>query len=314
VTANEVDAHVRALDVAGYFDTALHPLSFLTVRGGVRIDGLSYRTVDNGAAAAGQARASQGTHFGKKASLELHVLPGLDVVGSYGEGFRSPQARSLAESETTPFTRVVSGEAGVRYVNQQLAASAAAFRTRLSDDLVFDQSTARNEVVPGTVHTGATADVTFRPLPWVNLNLNGTYTRAEFRESARGHQKGDLVPYAPQIVTRADLAVTPVVWEWKNRKLETQLGTGISYLARRPLPYSQLGHSIFLVDAQASVRLGEVGLSLRAFNLLDSHWYDGEFLFASNWDPGQGGASLVPMRHVTVGAPRTLFASIELYL
>lgn len=314
VTANEVDAEVRALDVAGYFDTALHPLSWLTLRGGVRIDGLSYRTVDNGAAAAGQSRASQGTHFGKKASLELHVLPGLDVVGSYGEGFRSPQARSLAESETTPFTTVVSGEAGVRYVNQQLAVSAAAFRTRLSDDLVFDQSTARNEVVPGTVHTGATADVTFRPRPWINLNLNGTYTRAEFRESARGLQRGDLVPYAPQIVTRADLAVTPVVWEWKNRKLETQLGTGISYLARRPLPYAQLGHSIFLVDAQASVRLGELGLSLRAFNLLDSHWYDGEFSFASNWDPGQGGASLVPMRHVTVGAPRTLFASIELYL
>jgi hypothetical protein len=36
-------------------------------------------------------------------------------------------------------------------------------------------------------------------------------------------------------------------------------------------------------------------------------------LFASNWDPGQS-ASLVPMRHVTVGAPRTLFASLELYL
>jgi len=314
VTANEVDAQVRALDVAGYFDLALHPLSRLTLRGGVRIDGLAYRTTDHGAQGAGQTRASQGVHFGKKASLELHVLRGLDLVGSYGEGFRSPQARSLAESQTTPFTSVVSGELGARYVNEQLALSVAGFRTKLSDDLVFDQATARNEVVPATVHTGATADLTYRPHPWVNLNLNGTYTHAAFDETARGYNEGDLVPYAPQIVTRADLAVTPVLWEWKQRKLQTQLGTGISYLARRPLPYAQMGHHIFLLDAQASVRFGEVGLSVRGFNLLDAHWYDGEFLFASNWDPGQSGASLVPIRHVTVGAPRTLFASLELYL
>jgi iron complex outermembrane recepter protein len=313
VTANQVDARVRAIDVAGYFDLALHPLSRVTLRGGLRVDGLSYLTVDNGAQAAGQARASQGAHFGKKATLEVDVLPGLDLVGSYGEGFRSPQARGLAESEATPFTRVTSAEGGLRYANEQVAVTAAGFRTWLSDDLVFDQATTRNEVVPATRRTGATADASWRPVSWVNLNLNGTYTRAEFRETARGYRKGDLVPYAPQIVTRADLAVTPTLFAWKGRKLQTQVGTGISYLARRPLPYAQLGHHIFLLDAQASVRFGEGGLSLRAYNLLNANWYDGEFSFASNWDPGSG-ASLVPARHVTVGAPRTLLATLELYL
>ncbi|HEY6880042.1 MAG TPA: TonB-dependent receptor [Polyangiales bacterium] len=313
VTANEVDAQIRALDVAGYVDVALHPLRWLTVRGGVRLDGLSYLSVDHGASAAGQARASQGLHVGKKGALQFALLPGLDLVASYGEGFRSPQARSLAESEKTPFTNVRSTEVGMRYGDRALALSAAGFRTWLSDDLVFDQSTARNERVPATQRTGVTVDATWQPKPWATLNLNATYTRAEFRGSSTNYHRGDLVPYAPQIVSRADVAVSPVVWEWSGRALRPQLGAGLSYLGRRPLPYAQLGHHILLVDAQASLRFGELGLSLRAFNLLDAKWYDGEFLFASNWDPGQG-ASLVPMRHVTVGAPRTFFASVEVYL
>lgn len=313
VLETQVDARVHALDIAGYLDAALHPLSWLTLHGGVRLDGLSYRTVDQGAAADGQARASQGLHVGEKASLALHALPGLDLIGSYGAGFRSPQARSLAESERTPFTRVRSCEGGVRYASDWLALSAAGFRTWLSDDLVFDQASGRNDAVPATARTGATADLTLRPEPWIALNLNGTYTRAVFRAGNEDYQKGDLVPYAPQIVARAALSLTPTLWSVGTRTLRAELGGGASYLARRPLPYAQFGHRIFLLDAQARLRFGELALALTAFNLLDTAWYDGEFAFASNWHPEQA-ATLVPARHVTVGAPRTLFASLELYL
>jgi outer membrane receptor protein involved in Fe transport len=314
VTADQVEARVRAIDVAGYVDVALHPLSFLTLRGGVRLDGLSYFTEDRGAGAEGQARASQGLHIGRKASVELKVVPGLSVLASYGEGFRSPQARSLAESESTPFTRVRSCEGGLRYANGMVAASAAGFRTWLSDDLVFDQATVRNERVPGTARTGGTADLTVRPRPWIHLALNTTYTRAEFRGENSLYRKGDLLPYAPQLVSRADVDVTPTFGEFKGRKLTGQLGFGASHLARRPLPYGQFGHDIFLLDAQAGIRFGEIGLTLRAYNLLGARWYDGEYMFASNWSPDRGAASLVPMRHVTVGAPRTLFASLEVFL
>jgi iron complex outermembrane recepter protein len=313
VTAAQVDARIRALDVAGYVDLELHPLRWLTLRGGVRLDGLSYRSVDHGANAQGQARASQGLHVGPKVSLRVELARGLDLTASYGEGFRSPQARSLAESENTPFTTVRSTEAGARWTNAQFAVSGAVFSTWLSDDLVFDQATVRNERVPATQRSGFTADATWQPKPWAALNVNTTYTRAKFRASSAAYREGDLVPYAPQIVTRADATVSPVLWEWRGRTLRPQLGAGLSYLGRRPLPYSQLGHHILLVDAQASLRFGEFAISVRAFNLLDSRWYDGEFLFASNWDPGQS-ASLVPSRHATVGAPRTVFASFELYL
>jgi hypothetical protein len=115
VTASEVDARVRARDVAGYADVWAFPLPRLALRLGVRLDGLGYFTQDFGASAAGQARAAQGTHIGKKATVDVRLGRGFSALGSYGEGFRSPQARSLADGETAPFTRVVSGEVGVRY-------------------------------------------------------------------------------------------------------------------------------------------------------------------------------------------------------
>jgi outer membrane receptor protein involved in Fe transport len=205
-------------------------------------------------------------------------------------------------------------EAGLHFDHTKVRASAAAFYTLLSDDLVFDPATVRNEKVPATHHTGVTVDATWRPLPWLSGTFNVTYTRAEFRASGQGYRAGDLVPYAPQVVSRADLAATPVLAEWLGRKLVGQIGLGGSLLAQRPLPYAQLGHNIFLLDAQVGLRWGEVGLSIKAFNVLDAHWYDGEFLFASNWDPRHEGASLVPARHVTVGAPRTLLAALEIYL
>ena len=96
-------------------------------------------------------------------------------------------------------------------------------------------------------------------------------------------------------------------------RLSLLVGASFSCMARRPLPYAQWGHDIFLVDAQAGLRWGEVGFTIKAFNLFGTDWYDSELLYASKWDPDQA-ASLMRTRHVTAGAPRAVFASLELYL
>jgi hypothetical protein len=74
-----------------------------------------------------------------------------------------------------------------------------------------------------------------------------------------------------------------------------------------------LGHDYSLLDAVARVRLAEAELGLSAFNLLNLNWYDGEYTFASNFQRGAA-PSLVPARHVTVGAPRSILATLTLYL
>jgi iron complex outermembrane receptor protein len=307
-----VQAKVTALDAAGYLDATLHPLKRVIVRGGLRIDSLAYRAEDDAATSGGQTRASQGGQLSKRGTLEVRLLPGLSAVASYGEGFRSPQARSLSEGQTTPFTRVVSFEGGVRYHDgQRFEAAAAAFRTHLSDDLVFDQSTARNERVPGTNRTGVTANMKAEPTAWLVSNTSFTYARAVFDGSDLKYRIGDLLPYVPQVVVRSDFALTPELGHVLGYAVQSHFGVGLTYLGRRPLPYSEMGHDVFLTDLNASVRVGPLRSELAVFNALNADYYDGEFVYASSFG---GAASLVPVRHVTVGAPRSVLWSLTVYL
>ena len=239
-------------------------------------------------------------------------MPGLNAVASYGEGFRSPQARSLSNGETTPFTRVVSYEAGLRFRdNHGFQSSVAAYRTHLSDDLVFDQGKARNELVPGTTRTGLTANLVAAPNSWFVSSTSFTYTRAAFSANDATHDEGALLPYVPQLVVRSDLAYTPRLGRLWQRELRSHFGVAFTYQGRRPLPYSEMGHDVFLTDSSASLRWGPIETGIEVFNLLDAAWYDGEFVYASAF---AGAASLLPTRHVTVGPPRSLFWSFSLHI
>lgn len=309
VVDTPVDADVKAVDAGGYVDVAVRPVRRVVLRAGVRADGLGFSTRSGG------ARSAQGVVVGKKATLDVAVAPWVHAVGSYGEGFRSPQARSLGDGEKTPFTTVQSLELGLRYADgKRLRASIAGFRTTLSEDLVFDETTARNEPVPGTLRLGAVADVVAEPTPWFTSALGATYTRATFRESQGSrYEKGALLPFVPQVVVRSDIAVRPTLARVWGRDLVATAGVGLTTLFRRPIPYGELGHDVFLMDARASARLREVELGIEAFNLLGADWYDGEFVYASSFDR-QGPLSSLPVRHVTAGPPRSVLASVTVYL
>ncbi len=315
-----VEADVVASNVAGYLDVALHPVPRVALRGGLRADGLSYRVQEHECApsdadctgGAGQVRSAAGAQLSTRGTLDVRVASGLDAIASYGEGFRSPQARSLGDGETTPFTRVVSYEVGLRY--RQAGAfetSAALYRTTLSDDLVFDQATARNELVSGTSRQGVALSLMARPSPWLLSSTSFTYARAAFEADGGMYRAGDLLPYVPQLVARSDLAFTPTLGVLGAHEVRSHVGLGLTYLGRRPLPYDEYGHDVFLVDASAELRWGPIETGLAVFNLLDADWYDGEFVYASAFE---GDASLVPIRHVTVGPPRAVLWSLTLFL
>ena len=313
VTLDEVEAKVNATDVAGYLDTAYHPIPRVVLRAGVRLDGLLYAVEDQAGQAQGQHRSAMGAHLGKKGTVDINIVPGLNFVANYGEGFRSPQARSLANGQTAPFTTVVSYEAGLRFRNERLRGSLAAFQTLLSDDLAFDQATARNERTPATRRTGITAEMAAAPTAWFNSSTSITYTQAQFRFSDANYRAGDLLPYAPEVVARSDIAFTPRIGHYWGRDLTVRVGSGLTYMGRRPLPFGEFGHDIFLVDSTASLRLEEIQLGLDAFNLLNLDWYDGQYVYASNFTQGAA-PSLIPQTHVTVGAPRTVLVTASLFL
>jgi iron complex outermembrane recepter protein len=306
-----VDARIRATNVAGYVDARLHPIRRVTLRGGLRADGLSYFTEDRGGKSQGQIRSAVGAQLSKRGTLDVVVMPGLNAILSYGEGFRSPQARSLGNGETTPFTRVSSYEVGARYKDgRRFQAALAGYRTSLSDDLAFDPRTNRNELVPGTTRTGVTASLAAMPARWLVSSTSVTYTRAVFAGSDAERTQGELLPFVPQLVVRSDLALEPDLGTLGGKTLASHFGLGLTYFGRRPLPYAQLGHDACLFDAGATLRWGPLETGLEAFNVFDRDWYDGEFVYASAFS---GAASLVPQRHVTIGAPRSLFWSLAFH-
>ncbi len=310
-TATLVDAAVRATDVAGWIDAVVRPLPRLGVRGGLRVDGLSFVTVDR-SAGAGQARSAQGAHLGGKGTADVTLAPGLHALASVGQGFRSPQARSLGDGERAPFTRVLSGEIGLRYADEAIRASAAGFHTRLSEDLAFDETTGRNERVPATARTGLALDFVAMPEPWLTSSVGLTYTRAVFTGSDARFAEGDLLPYVPQLVARADLAVTPRLATVRGHGLEGRLGVGATLLHERPLPFGETGRDAMITDAGAALRYRFAEIGLEVTNVLDADWFDGEFVYASSFARGAA-PDLLPARHITAGAPRSFLISLSLF-
>jgi TonB family protein len=317
-TQTLVDAAVRGTNIAGYADVSVHPLSRLALRGGLRMDGLAYSAEDRvnarGEPVPAQARAAQGAHLGKKLTIDYGLAPGVHAVASYGEGFRSPQARSLSNGERTFLTEVRSFEVGLRYADgKRLQGSIAGFYTDLSEDLAFDPTTARNEHVPGTARRGLAAEWTARAGDAFLLSSSATYTHAAFTAGSDRYGKGDLLPYVPQLVLRTDAVAKRKLGRVSGRDLEGHVGAGLEGLVARPLPYGEMGRNVFLVDASAGLRLKEIELGLDVLNLLDAAWYDGQFVYASNFSRSPS-PPRVPFRHVTVGAPRTFFLSLTLYI
>ncbi|MGE0325951.1 MAG: TonB-dependent receptor, partial [Polyangiaceae bacterium] len=117
----------------------------------------------------------------------------------------------------------------------------------------------------------------------------------------------------PQVVVRDDLALKPTLGKLWGRSLVGTFGLGLTYLYRRPIPYGELGTNVFLMDARVAARLKEVELSIESFNLLDTDWNDGEFVYASNFNQGAS-PSLLPVRHISAGAPRTIMATLSLFI
>jgi hypothetical protein len=79
------------------------------------------------------------------------------------------------------------------------------------------------------------------------------------------------------------------------------------------LPYGQTSPAVFLLDAMMGIRRDWVELTFESMNLLGARYADTEYAFVSNWQTSAV-PSRVPARHITAGAPRTVLASVTLYL
>jgi hypothetical protein len=316
--SEDIDARITQTDVWGWAEGRM-ALGRWALRLGGRADALGAEVFDALAFGdprfydgRGYARSAFGMRLGLKAGVEYALSDGADawrLFASYGDGFRSPQARGLSEGERAPFVSVRGAELGARRDGARWAVQLSLFGSQVENDFFFDHTVGTTVYTGETLRSGVSAAVQAWPLPGVVAALSATVAHAYVTET------DTLLPYFAPLVSRADVGwERPLEWGWLGGPGTTfSLGTGLTFIGPRPLPFDERSRAVFLADASVGMRRGDVGVRLEVKNVLDARWRDGEFVYSSRFDP-QAAASLVPARHFTAGSPRLASLTLEVHL
>lgn len=327
-----VDARVRVSDVSLYLDGQLGFGKRVRVRGGGRADLLFFDVDDRlgnfipafsqKTHVAGFRRTAAGIAAGPRATLEADPLPWLRISASYGEGYRSPQARQLEEGERAPFAKVKSYEIGTALRHEtRLALVLAAYQTSLSYDLAFDPGEGRLERIGPTTRRGVVAYLRAKPASWLHAAVSATTVHATLdappiptpENPSPPYVRGQSLPYVPPVVVRTDTSATGSLGSVAGHDVTLRVGYATTFLSARPLPYGASSPPVFVVDALAALRRDSLELSVDVTNVLGARYADTEYAFVSNWNTTPV-PSRVPARHITAGAPRAVFANLTVHL
>lgn len=329
-----VEASIRAVDVGLYLDLDVRLTEHVRIRGGVRGDALYY-DVDDALGnfiprfrrddyVPGYRRTAAGLALGPRVSVEILPMRELSFVIAYGEGYRSPQARQLADGESAPFARVRSADLGARLslgTRRELEASVTGFVTEVSSDVALDPGEGRLETIGPSTRLGLVATVAARPWTFLLGSLSATFVHATLdapplasaEDPDPPYRSGQLLPYVAPWVVRADLGAHGPLVHLGDWDLEGRVGVGFSFLSPRPLPFGAFAEPVALLDAQAGVRWGPLEAGVELFNLTDTRFAALEYSFASSWSPAEP-PSRLPARHFSAGAPLTVLGTLGVTL
>lgn len=298
-----IDARVTQATGNAWTELSIAPGRWRFMLGG-RVDALGFEVVD--ALGSRPTANAFGVRWGLKAAVERQLGSHLRLFANYGDGFRSPQARSLVDGEVAPFVSVRGAELGASLEFSRVVTKLALFGSHVANDFFFDHAVGTTVSLGPSLRGGGSVIVTAQPVDgWV---LSGSFTAA----TARVATSGVLLPYFAPLVGRLDTSYTrPVVLA--GEAFTARAGLGLTFIGARPLPFGDFSRPVFLADARASLRWRAVELIADLQNLFDARWRDGEFTYASTWEPGRT-ASQLPARHFTAGAPLALFVTLELHL
>jgi iron complex outermembrane receptor protein len=333
----DADLTSTLADIGVYVDANLRATKWLGLRGGVRADTFLFDVLNHCAVPASVGVDSPSNQYPevnapclselehgvyrepvqRTSTGDGNVMPrGTLVLGPFqqfefalsaGIGERSVDPSYVAQGLRTPFVSIQSEDFGVSYHDQigsvQLGAKSVFFNTHSGQDLLFDPSVGRSTLATGSTRDGWSGSA--RALgTFFDVNVNVTAVKATFDDTHL------LVPYVPDLVTRADVALFHTLpWQLDHKPILGTIGYGVSYVGRRPLPYSELGDVYFVSDASARLDWSIWYVSLSALNLFDDKYRLGEFNYASDFH-SQAEPTLVPERTFTAGAPRQIFLSV----
>lgn len=322
-------------NLAAYLDTELHITRYVTLRGGVRADFFLFDLLDRcvernvqlpaapldvdcygldryGPRLMSERRSATGFAIQPRVSLQVQPLPGLSLSGSYGQGARSADPLYLGDGDNAPFASIRATEAGAvfqrRLAGLALTTRGAFFYTHVDRDLIFNQTVGRNTLANGTTRLGLFGAAALSG-SFLEAQVHVTWARATFDDSSL------LVPYVPQLVLRGDLSTfgeLPRLRLWSSG-IRATLGLGFTYVAPRPLPFSERGDPYALLDLALHLRWRFADVGFEINNLLNSRYRQSEFNYVSDFQ-SRAYPTRVPERHFVAGPPLGLFVTLTLYL
>jgi hypothetical protein len=329
-----LDLSTDVVNLAGYFDADLRPLSFLTLRGGLRQEFFEYDIEDfcntsgnfkpgqpldadcptydrsgprlptRRVTATGQLLAPKGT--------AIIALPwGLSLTGSYGVGASSLDPTSLEQDENAPFVKLRAYEAGLlakgSFAGFDLSARAVGYQTKVDRDLVFNPSLGRLAPSSATTRTGVVVAgrATSR---WLDEAASFTTVHPVFDDDHT------LVPYTPLVIARSDTALYgPLPASIQGHALQGALGLGVGYIGRRSLPFSQFSDPTLQIDVSATLRWSWLKLGISVTNLTNQQFPLSQFFYASDFH-SRAYPTLAPAAHFTAAPPRIVLFTLEVAL
>ena len=330
------DLETDIANIAAYVDADIRPLSFLTLRGGVREEFYSYDVLDLCATAGNyapteplnelcpaydkvaggrsptQRTTASGETLSPKATALVALPANLTLAASYGVGARSLDPTSIEQNENAPFVTLHAAEVGLttkgRSAGFDWSARAVAFETKESADQVFDPDLGR--LAPSSATTRQGALVAGRATSrWLDESISFTAVHPTFDDD------GTLVPYTPLAIGRSDTALfgwLPLEAIYGHR-LRGELGVGLGYVGKRSLPFSQFSSPTLQLDSSASVRWGAFKFGVSVTNLTNQEFPLSEFFYASDFH-SRLYPTLAPTEHITAAPPRTFLFTLELDL
>jgi hypothetical protein len=330
-TEEIVDANIVQGDIGIWVDLDWDFSDYFNVKGGVRADVLFFDVEDRIVDAipgfepdgfeGGFRRTAAGITAGPRLALTGKPTEWIDIIGAYGEGFRSPQARTLLDAGSVPFSKVRSVDFGVRFrvgPEEELKLSLTGYRTWLNRDVFFEAAEGQLQPIGPTSRTGAVFYAATNPLPWLTGAFSVTYVYAILEgpppgEPDSGLGKGDRIPFIPPWTVRLDVGASGDLVDLGKHPLRGHIGLGYTYIGGRPLPFSGSAAPFSLLDGSVRLSWWFLELGFQAFNLIDKQYAGNEFTFESSWDP-MGTPSPDPARHITAGRPRTFFFTVGIRL
>lgn len=336
----ELDLESTLTDVGAYADLNVSPTSWLTLRGGLRFESLTYSVHDLCAAREvrrpdasnppGDASCLSQRDFGlyrepdqrnaatagvllPRGSVLIGPFADLTVSGSVGMGVRSIDPQYVTQNLDAPFASIFSWEGGAnwahRFDGHDVTLRGVVFGTRVDKDLIFNEQEGRGVIGGSTSRLGALLAGRARG-NFYDAAANVTWVQSKFDDTNL------LVPYVPDFVARVDLGLFHEMPWWRplDAPLQARGGLGVTYVGRRALPFGQRSDVIFVMDASAEVSWKWVTVGLAVTNLLNTQYRLGEYNFASDFHTAGSLPTLVPARLFSAGPPRAFQLTLGLHL